>query len=182
MVAHPSVMKKIPSPLVKETDMGQVIVKARIVNYDDMRDAARGRLRLDEVRQVEVEGLVDTGATFLALPDDIVRELGLPIDRMAPAVLADGQTIEIPVATGVYVEIMNRHALVECLVLKAGTRALIGQIPLEAMDWQVDLKARGLKPGLGTMETPKFELLSQRSSCDERAASNTVSRKQTGAG
>ena len=45
---------------------------------------------LEEVRKVKVEALVDTGATFPALPEDMVMGLALPSLGEHPAETAEG--------------------------------------------------------------------------------------------
>ena len=53
-----------------------------------------------------------------------------------------------PTTTGQYdavrVEIMGREATIDPIEVPEGTPVLIGQIPLEAMDWVVDLGAQKL--------------------------------------
>jgi len=138
--------------------MGRVIIKVKISNYGDQLAVSEGRKRLEEVRQVEVEGLVDTGATLVVLPEGIVRQLGLTINRTAPVIYADGRVGEIEVAGGAYLEIKGRYAEVECLVEKDTDQVLIGQVPLEVMDWHVDLKERTLKPRPGWPDAPLLEV------------------------
>ncbi|MEM4430506.1 MAG: hypothetical protein QXM08_05020 [Thermofilaceae archaeon] len=58
--------------------MGHIYVKATFYNAVDYVQYVEGKRRLEEVRKVEVEALVDTGATFPALPEDWVTGLALP--------------------------------------------------------------------------------------------------------
>jgi len=139
--------------------MGRVTVKVKISNYIDHVAMSNGQMRPEDVRQVEVEGMIDTGATLCVLPESIVRQLGLPIDRTAPVVYADGRVGDVEVAGGAYLEIKGRYAEVECLVEKDTDQVLIGQVPLEVMDWHVDLKERTLKPRPGWPDAPLLEVL-----------------------
>ena len=51
------------------TTMGKVIVPCVIENLLDLYEASKGGRKPEEVRRVEVsDALVDTGATYLALP------------------------------------------------------------------------------------------------------------------
>ncbi|MBA4182065.1 MAG: aspartyl protease, partial [Anaerolinea sp.] len=62
--------------------MGQVFVRLTITNAIDAGMARRGMLQPDEVRSAVADSaLVDTGATHLSLPADIIRALGLELDR-----------------------------------------------------------------------------------------------------
>ena len=58
--------------------MGRVVVKAKIENLHDLREAEQGRLPLEKVRTVNVEdAFVDTGATFLSVPRSFIEQLGI---------------------------------------------------------------------------------------------------------
>ena len=48
-------------------------------NPFEYMEYAEGRRRLEDGRRVEEKALVDTGATFPALPRDLVEKLGLSI-------------------------------------------------------------------------------------------------------
>jgi len=89
------------------------------------------------VREEEIEALVDTGATMLVLPADVVERLGLAAHGAANVRLADGTTRRV-VRVGVRCEILGRDTFCDALVFPAGSTALIGQIPLEALDLIVD--------------------------------------------
>jgi len=139
--------------------MGKVTVRVKISNYGDQLAVKEGRKQPEDVRRIEVDGLVDTGATLCVLPESIVQQLGLPINRTAPVMYADGRVGEIGVAGGAYLEIKGRYAEVECLVEKNSDQVLIGQVPLEVMDWHVDMKERALKPRPESPDAPLLELL-----------------------
>ena len=57
-------------------EMGKVIVKIKLTNLFDL-GAQRRNLSTAQPREVEVEALVDTGATRLYLKPSIIRQLGL---------------------------------------------------------------------------------------------------------
>jgi hypothetical protein len=58
--------------------LGHTYLKATFYNASDYIQYLEGKLKLDDVRRAEVEALVDTGATFPALPEEIIAELALP--------------------------------------------------------------------------------------------------------
>lgn len=91
---------------------------------------------------VDVSALVDTGALFLCVPEDIAAQLGFDITEVQTrvATLADGSTRIVPVIRPVTIEFENRSYMTEALVL--GDEPLIGCIPMEAMDVIVDPRSQ----------------------------------------
>ncbi|MDI6782295.1 MAG: aspartyl protease family protein, partial [bacterium] len=57
--------------------MGEVKVEVRLENYGDRYMFEEGKLSEERIRQDVVTALVDTGATLLVLPQDLVEKLGL---------------------------------------------------------------------------------------------------------
>jgi predicted aspartyl protease len=136
-----------------------VMAKAKIKKYDDDILARRGLLKPEEVREIEGEALVDTSATMLTLPEEVVEELGLTKGRFITASYADGSKKRRQIARGINIEVMDREAEVECVVEAPGTRILRGQIPLEAMDLIVDPKTGKLMPRPESPDTPLIDIL-----------------------
>jgi clan AA aspartic protease len=144
----------------EEGIMGKVVVEAKIKNLID-EELARRRLRKpEEIREVEREVLVDTGATMLTLPEEVVEELGLTRGRFVTAGYADRTKKRRQIARGINIEIMGREVEVECVVEARGTQILLGQIPLEAMDLIVDPKAGKLMPRPESPDMPLIDILS----------------------
>ena len=125
--------------------MGKVMTHLKLTNDADAQYAQRGLIQPSEVRRATVEALVDTGATMLVLPEDLVAALGLP-HRPNPrrTKLADGTVIAIPWVGGVLIEILGREMTCDALVMPAGSTPLIGQIPLEAFHLIIDPKTGDL--------------------------------------
>ena len=124
--------------------MGRVTTEVVISNLNDLYEAKRGRMTSEQVRRVIVkDALVDTGAATLALPPSAIAQLGLTKQFDKRIITASGRT-----TTGVYetvrMEIMGREATLDPMEVPEGNPVLIGQMPLEAMDWVVDLTARKL--------------------------------------
>ncbi|MGH8244963.1 MAG: aspartyl protease family protein, partial [Gammaproteobacteria bacterium] len=62
--------------------MGKVIAKVKLTNLYDIALRAR-KVSKAAPRQVEVDALVDTGATRLYLKSSVIKSLGLnPVDRL----------------------------------------------------------------------------------------------------
>lgn len=87
---------------------------------------------------VEVKALVDTGATFLCIPAAVALQLGFDIEEAATAAvtLADGSQKRVPRLAPIEIAFSNRTYATEAFVL--GDEALMGVLPLEAMDLLVD--------------------------------------------
>jgi clan AA aspartic protease len=139
--------------------MGKVMVKIKLSNLVDEKMVERGLLRPEEVRTLEVEGLVDTGATALAIPADVAEKLGLTEIRRVDIGLADGTRRQIPVVDGVSIEILGRGMSGDAFVLPAGSTPLIGQIELERLDLVVNPKSRELMPNPAHPDGPLLDLL-----------------------
>ena len=58
---------------MEASTVGKVTVAAKIENIEDLYEVDRGNLTPEQVRCVEVaEALVDTGATMLSLPANMI--------------------------------------------------------------------------------------------------------------
>jgi clan AA aspartic protease len=125
--------------------MGQVMTKLILENSWDRGNAENGIIPWDQVRHVEVEALVDTGAVMLALPADIVNKLGVKERERRVATLADGSTIEVGRVLGLYIRILDRDMMGDAIVLPVGSTPLIGQLQLEALDLIVDPRSQEVR-------------------------------------
>jgi clan AA aspartic protease len=114
--------------------MGLVMTKIKLINFEDVRRAERGSIPPETIRSTEIDALADTGAIELAIPEEVVEALGLPIIRRDRWTVADGRSVELAVAGMVEVELLGRSVTVETIVLPRGSRALLGAVPLELMD------------------------------------------------
>lgn len=118
--------------------MGRVSVKARIENLQDVYFARAGQLKVEEVRGVEVEdALVDTGMTGLGIPSRLIQELGLSLLRKRSGLTAAGPR-EHGVYSGVRLLIQERECIIDVTEVPDACPVLIGQIPLEMLDFVVD--------------------------------------------
>ncbi|MEW6556547.1 MAG: retroviral-like aspartic protease family protein [Elusimicrobiota bacterium] len=139
--------------------MGKVIVKTKLWNFCDEVEVRKGLRKPEEIRSVEVDALVDTGATMVSLPKKLVEALGLLFLRETTVTYADGRREKKNVATGLNIEILGRLALTDCLVEELETKVLIGQIPLEEMDLIVDPKNGAIGPRPESPDMPLIEML-----------------------
>ncbi len=129
---------------MEKPDMGRVLAEATIYNVGDLYQAKLGNLPADQVRKIIVtDALVDTGATTLGLPKRLLDQLGLTKQYEKRATTAGGVRT-VNVYESARIDIMGRLATVDPIELPDESPVLIGQIPLEMMDWVVDLQGRKL--------------------------------------
>jgi predicted aspartyl protease len=124
--------------------MGKVIIKIKLTNLSDLNVQQR-KLSKSKPRQVEVEALVDTGATRLYLKPSVIHALGL--QKMQSIV---SQTSNGPARRAVYesvrLEVQGRSGDFNVVDVGENVPNLVGQIPLEYLDFVVDPKNRKLIP------------------------------------
>jgi len=127
--------------------MGKVIEKVRVTNL------------LDTTKSVKVEAVIDTGATMIVLPQDIVRKLGLRRIRKVKVRYANNTTESKSIYGVVTLEIKGRTGNFDVLAEAEGAQPLIGQVALEVLDLVVDSRTRTLIPNPASPEMPMVEIL-----------------------
>jgi len=139
--------------------MGKIMTKLKLTNNTDWDLTQAGKLEPGKVRVVEVQALVDTGATLLALPAEVCRALGLVHQGSRRVRYADGRVKDVPWVGGVRIEILGREMTCDALVQAEGTTPLIGQIPLEGLDLIVDPKTLDVLVNPASPDIPLMDLL-----------------------
>lgn len=114
-------------------------IREKIAIFNEWDEVLKKRGFTSEVRKVEVEALVDTGAVMMLIPQDMKEHLGIEDKGKVIAVLADERRIELLKAGTVRVEIAGRSFSTDCLVGPPGCEVLIGHLILEALDLVLDL-------------------------------------------
>jgi predicted aspartyl protease len=120
--------------------VGKVVVPARIENLFDVEREKEGLLSEDQIRRLDcAEALVDTGATFLSMPKSLIDQLGLRLLETRQAKTTAGVR-----TFGIYgtarLTVQGRNCEVRATEASEACPVLIGYIPLEMMDFVVDLK------------------------------------------
>jgi len=124
--------------------MGKVVVTAMIENLEDLFDAEKGVLPAEKVRRLEVhDAIVDTGATTLLLPKRMIAALGLRPLRTRHSRGLGGDFL-LPMHGTVRLTIQGRDCALDVGEIGDQFPVLIGQIPLESLDWVVDTKNQRL--------------------------------------
>jgi clan AA aspartic protease len=125
--------------------MGKVHTRLTIINRADQILARKGVITDAEVRTVTLDQvLVDTGATTLCLPTEIISQLGLELLKKVSVATATGITTA-QIYRDATICICGREGTFECLELPGGDDPLLGVIPLEMLGLEPDLKNQSLK-------------------------------------
>lgn len=125
--------------------VGRVVADIVMANRVDEALVERGMLEPERVRRVVLRDvLVDTGATTLCLPIDVIRTLGLTLRK----------TVRLSTATGFHdagiyqdvgLTVEGRGGTFDCVELPQGSAPLLGQIPLEWLGLEPDLQNQRLR-------------------------------------
>ncbi|AFY42760.1 hypothetical protein [Nostoc sp. PCC 7107] len=125
--------------LSKSEKMGKVTTTITITNQIDQTLAERGFIPPEQIRSITLyDVLVDTGATRLCLPKNIILELGLPLQG----------EVDVKIATGIHkarifkmlnLSVAGREGIFNCIELPEGSDPLLGLIPLEDLGLEPDL-------------------------------------------
>jgi clan AA aspartic protease len=127
--------------------MGTFIVEPRFRNPNDRSH--------DQVVPV----LVDTGATWTTLPEQIVERLGCQALSTRRIRFADGREETWPI-TIVLVTLDDHELPTICLIGPRGGPALLGAVTLEEFSLSVDPVARRLVPVTGYLTAAAIEVRS----------------------
>jgi clan AA aspartic protease len=85
-----------------------------------------------ELSPISVKCLVDSGSTYLVVPQHIATQLQLGVLETREATTADGSSHTVPYAGPVKVGFENRNCFVGTLIM--GDKVLLGAVPMEGMD------------------------------------------------
>lgn len=127
-----------------DEQMGKVTTTIAIANRIDQVKAEEGLIVPEQIRSVTLQNvLVDTGATTLCLPPDIIAQLGLKPLKEVKVNTALGATTT-RVFQDAKISLLGREGTFDCLELTASKRSLLGVIPLEMLGIEIDLKNQRL--------------------------------------
>ena len=136
--------------------MGEIVASMKLENTEDRGIVSEGLRDESTVRRATVDGVVDTGAVMLVLPEDVVGRLGLRTRGKVVVTYADERRELRPVAGPVTVHIGDRGMNADCIVGPPLSEPLIGQVVLESLDLVADCANRTLGP---RPESPDYPLL-----------------------
>lgn len=137
--------KVLQQPEGRVRQVGKVVTQVIITNRADETLASRGYLAGGDIRTVSLNDvLVDTGATTLCLPIDIVQHLGLSHIRDVVAATAT-TTEQLGLYEDARITVHGRTGVVQCMALPTGSPPLLGVIPLEMLGMEPDLQHQRLR-------------------------------------
>jgi predicted aspartyl protease len=126
--------------------VGRFSVDLEVANNDDLALMYRGLLQPDRVRRETIQGIVDSGAAMLVLPQAVVKRLGLRLGNTVQVRYADGRRAQRREAKGVFLKVLGRDDTFTAIIEPRRRNALIGAIVLEALDLLVDSRTQRLVP------------------------------------
>jgi clan AA aspartic protease len=119
---------------IKSLIMGLVYAEITLINGEDLILAKRNIIGEEEVKQMSIKMLADSGSYMMAINETIQEQLGLPVKEKRKAQMADGRVNEYEVVGPIEVKFKNRRCSVDAMVLPGDNEPLLGAIPMEDMD------------------------------------------------
>lgn len=98
-----------------------------------------------------LEGLVDTGATYMVIPRPVLQELGIRPTRRGTFALANGQTADYEIGQAT-VRLQGLQAIINVIFGPPGIEPLIGAVTLEDLLLGVDPVNEALVPVTGRLK------------------------------
>ena len=135
-------MKAYPS-FTEDYEMGKITTQIKVQNWADLERLATGETDRPP-RTFEGEAIVDTGAVHLYLRASVIQQLGLREIRTWTSRTMSNRVEARRVFSPVDLEIMGRSGTFEVVELPDELPNVVGQIPLEFMDWVIDMGAHRL--------------------------------------
>jgi clan AA aspartic protease len=114
--------------------MGAVYADITLINTGDIEMARRNIIGEDEIRQMTVRMLVDSGAYLMTINQSVQQQLNLAFIEKRKIRLADDTIREFDVVGPIKVKFKNRTAICAALVLENSSECLLGAIPLGELD------------------------------------------------
>ena len=131
--------------VILEENMGKIYTTMTVTNRADQIRAEDGTITPEQIRSVTLENvLVDTGATTLCLPSEVIAQLGLKLLKEVDVATAKGIG-KARIFQDARISLYGREGTFECLELPGGRDALLGVIPLEALGLEPDVRNQRLK-------------------------------------
>ncbi|RYF79712.1 MAG: clan AA aspartic protease [Chitinophagaceae bacterium] len=114
--------------------MGIVYADITLINAGELAMGKKNIIDKDEVKQINVRMLVDSGTYMMAINETMQEQLDLSFIEKRKAVMADGSVQEYDVVGPLMVKFANRTATCNAFVLQGNNKPLLGVIPMEEMD------------------------------------------------
>ena len=131
---------------IRGEQMGRITVDIVLADNREVVKAALEDRIPESVKHLTVQGLVDTGATRLVLPQRTVDELNLQQAGDVSVRDADNRRETRPRVTNVWLSLCGRDGVFSATVEPNREDALIGAIVLEELDLIVDCPTESVHP------------------------------------
>ena len=129
----------------EEGSVGHVLATLTVANHADQIRAESGLIAPADVRTVTLDNvLVDTGATLLGLPTDVIERLGLPFRRDVTTQTAAGPR-GIHRFQDAEITLLGRTGTFDCVELPVGSPCLLSVTPLETLGIKPDVRNHTLR-------------------------------------
>jgi len=127
--------------------MGKVTEDVKITSYDSLRDFKNKIIKEAEIKSLYLQNvIIDSGVTLMCLSKKLIEKLGLEPLRTVKVNTAEGIK-ETTIYGPVLIEIKDRAVRQDVMELKhPGIDALIGQLPLEQLDFLINPSIQRLIP------------------------------------
>jgi clan AA aspartic protease len=120
--------------------MTQLVLK----NFDDAKQAKKGQLPDNQIRQATVTALVDTGATTLIINKQLFQELGLEVMEEQEITFVNDTKELCKKTEPLEIHWQDRTVAMSAIVVEEASEILLGVLPLEGMDLMVDTTSQRL--------------------------------------
>ncbi len=126
--------------------MGLTYANIELINTDDLAYVRKGIMGQEEVRQIIVKAMVDTGSIMLCINESLQNYLDLPFRSKRRSQLANGLVLDLDVVGPVIVRFLGRECSTNAIILPDDQEPLLGAIPMEEMDLYVNPGRNELLP------------------------------------
>jgi predicted aspartyl protease len=104
-----------------------------LVNAGDLALVRQHTIDKDEVRRMNVRALVDAGALYMTINENIQEILQLPVIGKKKSQLANGKVIECDIVGPLEVRFKEHISHCRAVVMPDDSEPLLGAIPMEDM-------------------------------------------------
>lgn len=124
--------------------MGMIYATIDVVNYNDVLAAEKYIIGKEEIRDMPVNMLVDTGSEYTCINETVKEQLGLRVYNTRRVRMANGGVVELRIAGPIELKFDNRAIITSAMVLPGDNEMLLGAISIEEMDVVIDPHRRQL--------------------------------------
>lgn len=118
--------------------MGLTYAEIELINLGDKEYVRRGDMDVDDIRKIRVLALVDSGALYMTINENIQEVLQLPVIGKKRSQLANGQVVETDIVGSLEVRFQEHVSHCRALVMPGDSEPLLGAIPMEDMSVIID--------------------------------------------